>query len=92
MNSLNSVLIEGNLTADPIERDGICRFKIESNRYHKQDNEHQRETICVPIEITGGMADRCMEYLKENSSVRVVGRIKQDGDKLIIYAEHVEFK
>lgn len=38
MNSLNSVLIEGNLISDPILENNICKFSICSDRFYKNEN------------------------------------------------------
>ena len=92
MNSLNSVLVEGTLTADPVEREEICKFKIESCRYCKQDDEQKKEIIFIPVEVHGDLAINCSGYLKAGSGVRVVGRIKQEDNNLLVFAEHVEFK
>ena len=94
MNNLNSVLIEGTLKEDPVEKDGICRFTIEVYRYYKQDDGDQKqETLNISVETHGKLTETCIGYLKKDSGVRVVGRISQDSDSnLIIYAEHVEFK
>ncbi len=92
MNGLNSVLIEGILKEDPVEKDGICRFTIEVHRYYKQDDEQKQEILNIPVETYGKLTETCIGYLKKDSGVRVVGRISQKNDNLIIYAEHVEFK
>ncbi|MEA1876828.1 MAG: single-stranded DNA-binding protein [Bacteroidota bacterium] len=106
MNNLNSVLLEGNLTADPklnITSNGtsVCHFSIATNRYYKKDDVYVQKVIFTDIEVWQGLADNCAQYLMKGRGVRVVGRIDQDKwidknnnnrTKLKIVGEHVEFK
>jgi len=99
------VILEGNLTKDPDpsytpKGTAVCRFTVASNRYYKQEGERQEEVGFYEIESWGRLAETCGEYLKKGRGVRVVGRLKQDRwqqngqsrSKILIVAEHVEFK
>ena len=106
MNSLNSVLLEGNLTRDPELKytpkgTAVCSFSIASNRYFKQEEEYQQEVSYFDVTSWSHLAEVCSEYLKKGRGVRVVGRLKQDRwndpegngrSKVYVVAEHVEFK
>jgi single-strand DNA-binding protein len=106
MNSLNSILVEGNLVRDPDlhqtpKGTPVCSFSLASNRYYKIDNETQQEVSFFDIEVWNKLADSCGEQLKKGRGVRVVGRLKQDRwtdadgknhSKVKIIGEHVEFK
>ena len=106
MNSLNSILIEGNLTRDPELKatpkgTAVCSFSVASNRFYKQDEEYQKEVSFFDVETWAKLAESCAEYLEKGRGVRVVGRLKQDRwqdqegnprSKVKIVAEHVEFK
>ena len=106
MNSLNSILVEGNLTRDPELKKtpkgtSVCSFSLASNRFFRQDDETQKEVSFFNVESWAGLADICMEHLNKGRGVRVVGRLKQDRwvdqdgknhDRVKIVAEHVEFK
>ncbi len=106
MNSLNSILLDGNLTKDPELRETtkgthVCSFGVASNRFYKVDNENQQEVSFFDVETWSKLAENCNEYLKKGRGVRVVGRLKQDRwtdlngkkhSKIKIIAEHVEFK
>ncbi len=106
MNSLNSILVEGNLTRDPELKKtpkgtSVCAFSVASNRYFRQDDETQNEVSFFNVETWAGLAETCMEHLQKGRGVRVVGRLKQDRwadqegknhDRVKIIAEHVEFK
>jgi len=106
MNNLNSILIEGNLTKDPVlvetkKGTPVCTFNLASNRYYKQDNENQTEVSFFEVEVWSRLAEACNNNLKKGRGVRVVGRLKQDRwsgtdgkaySKVKIVGEHVEFK
>ncbi|MDT4762313.1 single-stranded DNA-binding protein [Sphaerochaeta sp. PS] len=108
MNNLNSVLLEGNLVRDPekvlVGSNGsvMGRFSIAVNRYYKNAKaEAVEEVMYIGVQVWGGLAEGCLNYLKKGRGVRVVGRLRQerwtdkDGDnreKILVVAEHVEFK
>ncbi len=106
MNNLNSILIEGNLTKDPVFNEtprgtAVCKFSIATNRYFKQDDEIQNEVSYFDIETWARLAEVCSDHLAKGRGVRVVGRLKQDRwndidgnakNRIKIVAEHVEFK
>jgi single-strand DNA-binding protein len=103
MNHLNSVLIEGNLANDPLRsmHTNICTFTLASNRFFKQDSGIENETSYFDVEAWGKLAEGCYSQGQKGRGVRVVGRLKQerwtetDGtpySKIIIVAEHVEFR
>jgi len=108
MNNLNSVLLEGNLTKDPENKNEKnihkCMFKVASNRYNKNGNESQNTVSYFDVECSGELADVCKQYLAKGRGVRIIGRLKQERhaeeiagvttvlSKIIIIAEQIEFK
>lgn len=106
MNSLNSILLEGNLVRDPESKtlptgSQVCNFAVASNRFYKQNEELEKEVSFFDVEAWSRLAQACAENLKKGRGVRVVGRLKQDRwtdpegksrSKVKIVAEHVEFK
>ncbi len=106
MNSLNSILLEGNLTHDPELKtlpsgSMVCTFTVTSNRFYKQHGQLEKETSYFDVEAWSTLGQACADTLKKGRGVRVVGRLKQerwtDADgkehsKVKIVAEHVEFK
>ena len=106
MNNLNSILLEGNLVADPDLRytpkgAAVCSFCVACNRFYKQEEELQKEVSYFDVTTWNRQAEVCNEYLTKGRGVRVVGRLKQDRwedgegktrSKVHIVAEHVEFK
>ena len=106
MNNLNSIILEGNLTRDPVldkTPRGIpfCRFTVASNRFYKSEGERHEEVGFFEVETWSRLAETCGEYLTRGRGVRVVGRLKQDRwtndegqprSRIRIVGEHVEFR
>ena len=106
MNNLNSILLEGTLTRDPVLRTtpkgtAVCNFSLASNRYYRQDSGLEKEVSYFEVETWAKLAESCCNQGRKGRGVRVVGRLKQerwngsDGkahSKVSIVAEHVEFR
>jgi single-strand DNA-binding protein len=106
MNNLNSILIEGNLTREPLltstaKGTAHCSFTIASNRFYKHDEGLEREVGFFEVETWSKLAEQCSNLGHKGRGVRVVGRLKQDRwdgpdgkprSKVTIVAEHVEFR
>jgi single-strand DNA-binding protein len=107
VNSLNSILLEGNLVRDPESRtlpsgSQVCSFAVASDRFYKQpEGELEKEVSYFDVEAWSRLGSTCSQNLKKGRGVRVVGRLKQDRwtdaegkmkSRVKIVAEHVEFK
>jgi single-strand DNA-binding protein len=107
MNSLNSILLEGNLVRDPESKtlptgSQVCNFAIASDRFYKQaEGDLEKEVSYFDVEAWAKLGTACVQNLKKGRGVRVVGRLKQDRwtdqegktkSRVKIVAEHVEFK
>lgn len=105
MNHLNSILIEGNLTADPVLSETpngttVCSFAIASERFIKREEGLEKQVSFFDIVSWGRLAESCAENLSKGRGVRVVGRLTQDRwdsdgmhhARVKIIAEHVEFR
>jgi len=106
VNSLNSILLEGNLVRDPESGETpkgtqFCKFSIASNRYYKQEDVKVDEVSYFDVEVWAKLAENCHTNLEKGRGVRVVGRLKQDRwqdeegkgkTRVKIVGEHVEFK
>lgn len=107
MNSLNSILVEGNLVKDPNTKtlpsgNQVCDFTVATNRFYKGGEEgFEKEVSYFDIEAWARLGTACAQNLRKGRGVRVVGRLKQDRwvdpegkqrAKVKIVAEHVEFK
>jgi len=86
MNSLNSILIEGNLVKDPLLRSTnkgtqVCSMCLASNRYYKQNNNapgYEKEVSFFNVETWSKLAEACYTKGRKGRGVRVVGRLKED--------------
>ena len=81
MNSLNSVLIEGNLVRDPLLRQtprgtSVCNLSIATNRFYRNNGEMENEVGFFDVEAWGKMAESCGKQGRKGRGVRVVGRLK----------------
>lgn len=92
MNNLNSLILEGILTADPVIIDKKCDFNIESTRFIKLNGTRHEETITVRVKIADTLVEDCEERLKKGRTVRVVGRLSQDDQGIFLAGEHIETK
>jgi single-strand DNA-binding protein len=106
VNSLNSILLEGNLTRDPESKTlatgtQVCSFSLASDRFYRQNDNTEKEVSYFDVEAWSKLGLACSQNLKKGRGVRVVGRLKQDRwtdtegkprSRVMIVAEHVEFK
>ena len=105
MINLNSVLLEGNLTADAELRETprgtkLCAFSIGSNREYKRDGEDKKETSFFDVELWGRAVTNIAHFLQKGKGVRVMGRLRQDRwedaegkrkSRVKVISDHVEF-
>jgi single-strand DNA-binding protein len=106
VNSLNSILLEGNLVKDPESKtlatgSQVCNFTVASDRFYRQNEGTEKEVSYFDVEAWSRLGLACSQNLKKGRGVRVVGRLKQDRwtdgegktrSRVMIVAEHVEFK
>jgi single-strand DNA-binding protein len=82
MPELNTVLIAGNLTKDPVFRSTsngtpVVNFCIASNRKYRDSNSQWQEDVCyVGVVAWNKLADSCVERLKKGSAVLVDGELQ----------------
>ena len=82
MPEVNSVIIVGNLTKDPVLRQTtngtpVVNFSIASNRrYRDASNQWQEEVCYVGIVAWNKLADSCTNRLKKGSAVLVDGELQ----------------
>ena len=107
MNSLNQIILEGNVTKQPEAKTLptgalFCTIPIAVNRRYKTSDGSQSEEVSYfEIDTFGNLADACAKWCPKGRGVRVVGRLKQNRwkdesgknrSKVKIIAEHIEFK
>ena len=102
-NDLNSLILEGVISGKPILNEtsttSVLNFTVETTHYYKnRAGEDVEEKSQFKVVVFGNM---CKMPLKEGSSVRVVGRLKQNKwtdsegashSEVQIVAEHIEIR
>ena len=84
MNSVNHVMVLGNLTRDPELRytpagTAVCQMGVALNRRWKdQAGEVQQEVTFVDVTVWGRQAETVSSYLTKGRAVAVEGRLQQD--------------
>jgi single-strand DNA-binding protein len=82
MPELNSVLVAGNLTKDPIFRQTsnntpVVNFSIAANRKYKDSSNQWQEDVCyIGIVAWNKLAESCRDRLKKGSAVLVDGELQ----------------
>src|SRR4030065_2693896 len=82
MPELNSVIVAGNLTKDPVYRQTsnntpVVNFAIASNRKYRDGSNQWQEDVCyVGVVAWNRLADSCRERLRKGSAVLVDGELK----------------
>ncbi len=82
MPELNSVLVAGNLTKDPIFRQTsnstpVVNFSIAANRKYKDSTNQWQEDVCyVGVVAWNKLAESCKDRLKKGSAVLVDGELQ----------------
>lgn len=82
MPELNSVVIAGNLTRDPVFRQTtsgtpVVNFSIASNRKYRDANNQWQEEVCyVGVVVWNKLADSCTNRLKKGSAVLIDGELQ----------------
>lgn len=82
MPELNSVVVAGNLTKDPVFRQTtngtpVVNFSIASNRRFRDKNEDWKEDVCyVGIVAWNRLAESCRDKLRKGNAVLVDGELQ----------------
>ena len=82
MPEMNSVVIAGNLTKDPIFRQTtngtpVVNFTVASNRKFRDSANQWQEDVCyVGIVAWNKLADSCRDRLKKGSAVLIDGELQ----------------
>ncbi|MDX9923445.1 MAG: single-stranded DNA-binding protein [Ignavibacteriaceae bacterium] len=82
MPELNSVIVAGNLTKDPVFRTTsnntpVVNFHVAANRRYKDSSNQWQEDVCyVGVVAWNKLADSCKDRLKKGSAVLVDGELQ----------------
>ena len=84
MNSVNHVMVLGNLTRDPELRytpsgTAVCQLGVALNRrWRDQAGELQQEVTFVDVTVWSKQAETVAQYLTRGRAVAIEGRLQQD--------------
>ena len=98
MNMLNNLSLEGTITKDvelteTENGNAVAKSAMASSRYFKtEEGEEKEEVTTIDFVCFGKMAENLARISKTKRNVRIVGRLKNQDDKIIIVAEHIEYK
>lgn len=89
MSDLNTVIISGRITRDPVARGGgsVAALSVASNRQYQRNGEWVDETTYADVTAFGHNATRCIEKLLKGDPVTIQGRLElnsftnADGEK-----------
>lgn len=82
MPEINSVVVAGNLTKDPIIRETsnrtpVINFHVAVNRRYKDSNNQWQEDVCyVGVVAWNKLADSCKNRLKKGNAVLIDGELQ----------------
>ncbi len=82
MPELNSVIVAGNLTKDPVFRQTsnntpVVNFHVAANRRYKDSSNQWQEDVCyVGVVAWNKLADSCKDRLRKGSAVLVDGELQ----------------
>ena len=101
INSLNSVLLEGTVVANPVSgtlANGtlFTSFALLSVRLVRSQDTQVTQELRFPIKVFGHTAEGCHSMLVPGRGLRAVGRLAQEttseGTTTYLIAETIEFK
>ncbi len=108
MNSINQVIIEGNLVRDPTFKETpggkkVCTVPVAVNRFYKDSTGKQVDEVgFYDVEAWGErFTEDVAKAAVKGRGVKIIGRLKQDRwkdsegksvSKVLIVAEHIDFK
>lgn len=82
MPELNSVIVAGNLTKDPVFRQTsnntpVVNFHVAANRRYKDSSNQWQEDVCyVGVVAWNKLADSCRDRLRKGSAVLIDGELQ----------------
>jgi single stranded DNA-binding protein (ssb) len=108
MNHLNSILLEGVVTADPkvvltsTQGQSLVKFTVANDRYYyDRDHKLQSSTLFIGVQAWGRLGDQALSLITKGALTRVVGRLRQvkfqkkdntTVDTFEILAQHIEYR
>jgi single-strand DNA-binding protein len=96
---INSVVLAGNVVADPMARSTSTGKSIASFRLAVNNPINDKDTVFIDVDVWEKQAEFVTTHVKKGSSVSVIGRLKQDSwekdgekkTKILVVADRVNF-
>jgi single-strand DNA-binding protein len=106
LNDMNSVILEGSLTKDPVlshDQKGAprCLMVITSERYIRGERGIEKQTTGMTVYTKSKLAEQSMRLCRQGRKIRVVGCLQtlrgkdaegRDVTHVVINAAHLEVK
>lgn len=98
MNMLNNLIIEGQISKEAElsyteKGNAIAKSALASSRYiMTEEGERKEEITTVEFICFGKMAEDFERISKTKKNIRIVGRLKSEGEKVFIICEHIEYR
>lgn len=96
---INSIVLAGNVVADPESRSTQTGKAIATFRLAVNNPINDKDVVYIDVDTWEKQADFVTNYVKKGSAVSVVGRLKQDSwekdgkkqSKILVVADRVNF-
>lgn len=96
---INSVVLAGNVVAEPMARSTSTGKNIASFRLAVNNPINDKDTVFIDVDVWEKQAEFVTTHVKKGSSVSVIGRLKQDSwekngekkTKILVVADRVNF-
>lgn len=94
MNQINQILIEGDVTNDIVETShNTAEFKISTTCFRRNLHGQMVKVVeSFDIQLLGSARDLWKERVQKGFTVRIVGYIKRERQRIVIVAEHIDLK
>lgn len=107
MNTLNSVILEGTASINPVVKtlstdvEAVNFLVTVERKIMLVDGTIGKENFTIDVECYGNVADAAKKFIKKGRGVRVVGYLKQETitgkgetyySRIFVVAEHLELK
>lgn len=98
MNHLNSIILEGNVVSKPTltvlapqKVKTVLKLKVFRTARDEEGNQVE-VNYTFPVVVYGLLAEKTVTYSDKGRGVRVVGRLVKEKNKILVLAEHIEWK
>jgi single-strand DNA-binding protein len=98
MNMLNSIILEGKVVGKPTltvlaPQKVKTVFKLKVFRTARDEEGKEVEIkYTFPVVVYGLLAEKTVTYSEKGDGVRIVGRLVKEKSKILVLAEHIEWK